>query len=89
MYLFYTVYGAVRNGFEAGKIHYEGHWRGGPWKSRHRNLIPMTLYLIILLWPSVLIFFDGYSKEGRFFEKGKGGDGTRFMKNTVMTCRLV
>jgi hypothetical protein len=23
-----TIYGAVRNGFEAGKIHYEGHWKG-------------------------------------------------------------
>jgi hypothetical protein len=26
MYLF--LYGALRNGFEAGKIHYEGHWKG-------------------------------------------------------------
>ncbi len=22
------LYGAVLNGFEAGKIHYEGHWKG-------------------------------------------------------------
>ncbi len=22
------LYGTVRNGFEAGNIHYEGHWRG-------------------------------------------------------------
>jgi hypothetical protein len=22
------VYGVVRNGFEAGKIYYEGHWKG-------------------------------------------------------------
>jgi len=29
-----NVYGAVRNGFEAGNIHYEGIERGGPWKSR-------------------------------------------------------
>jgi hypothetical protein len=27
MYLFF-LYGTVRNGFEAGKIHYEGHWKG-------------------------------------------------------------
>ncbi len=41
-------------------------------------LIPMKHYLIILRWASVIFFFEGYSKEGRFFEKGKGG-GARFM----------
>jgi hypothetical protein len=24
----FCLYGAVHNGFEAGKIHYEGHWKG-------------------------------------------------------------
>jgi hypothetical protein len=27
-YCTYCLYGAVRNGYEAGKIHYEGHWNG-------------------------------------------------------------
>jgi hypothetical protein len=28
MSLLFTKYGAVRNGSEAGKIHYKGHWKG-------------------------------------------------------------
>jgi hypothetical protein len=28
MYGTCCLYGAVRNGFEAGKIHYTGHWKG-------------------------------------------------------------
>ncbi len=28
LYTAFCLYGAVRNGFEAGKIHYEGHWKG-------------------------------------------------------------
>ena len=27
-YLLFTVYGAGRNNFDAGKIHYKGHWNG-------------------------------------------------------------
>ncbi len=37
----------------------------------------MTLYLFILRLPTVLFFFEGYSKERRFFEKGKGGGGDK------------
>jgi hypothetical protein len=29
MYLLFTVYGAGHNDFDAGKIHYKGHWKGG------------------------------------------------------------
>ncbi len=32
--LFISLYGAVRNSFEADNIHYEGHWKGWAWKQR-------------------------------------------------------
>jgi hypothetical protein len=28
MYLLFILYGAGRNEFDAGDIHYEGHWKG-------------------------------------------------------------
>jgi hypothetical protein len=28
MYLLFIWRGTIRNGFEAGKIHYKGHWKG-------------------------------------------------------------
>jgi hypothetical protein len=68
------LYGAVRNGFEAGKIHYEGHWMGraleiksflGPEMATSLKTIKYKLYIkkryignFNGIWIFIYIFFN-------------------------------